>query len=151
MIEKFWSFLILFLAVSWAFESCQSKTIKEEIKVEQRASKLPTIDKDKLVEAFAFVESSNNPKAVNKKSGATGIIQLKPIMVRECNRLLGFNKYKLSDRTNKEKSIEMFHVIMQHKNPDYDIATSCHIWNYKGGFEYYKKVRNKYNELIKED
>lgn len=105
------------------------------------------IDKHKLVEAFIQVESEGNNRAVNKVSGATGCLQLMPIQVKEANRLLGRNKYKLSDRTNRAKSIEIFHLIMRQKNPEYDIHLACKIWNPRGKLSYHTKVVNKYNEL----
>lgn len=105
------------------------------------------IDKHKLVEAFIQVESEGNNRAVNKVSGATGCLQLIPIQVKEANRLLGRNKYKLSDRTDRAKSIEIFHLIMRHKNPGYDIHLACKIWNPRGKLSYHTKVVNKYNEL----
>lgn len=108
------------------------------------------IDKHKLVEAFIQVESEGNNRAVNKVSGATGCLQLIPIQVKEANRLIGYNKYKLSDRTNRRKSIEIFHVIMQHKNPEYDIHLACKIWNPRSKLSYHTAIEKKYNELIKQ-
>lgn len=106
------------------------------------------IDKHKLVEAFIQVESEGDNKAVNKVSGATGCLQLMPIQIKEANRLLGHNKYKLSDRTNRAKSIEIFHLIMRHKNPEYDIHLACKIWNPKGKLSYHTKVVAEYERLI---
>lgn len=103
---------------------------------------------EKLVQALAFVESSNRENAKNKSSGASGILQLMPIMVKEANRLVGYDKYTLSDRFSKEKSFEIFHVIMKHKNPNYDLAKACYIWNPNGDTEYTKRVEEVYNELI---
>lgn len=107
-----------------------------------------TIDKHKLVEAFIQVESEGKNNAVNKTSGATGCLQLMPIQVKEANRLLGRNKYKLSDRLNRQKSIEIFHLIMKHKNPDYDIHLACKIWNPKSKLSYHTKVVKEYEKLI---
>lgn len=106
------------------------------------------VDKHKLAEAFAYVESRNNPKAVNKHTKATGVLQIMPIMVEEANRLAGYKKYKLSDRTDKQKSFELFHLIMQHKNPEYDIALACYIWNPNGKVKYVRDIEKKYKELI---
>lgn len=106
------------------------------------------VDKHRLAEAFAYVESRNNPNAVNKHTKATGVLQIMPIMVEEANRLAGYNKYKLSDRTDKQKSFELFHLIMQHKNPEYDIALACYIWNPNGKVKYVRDIEKKYKELI---
>lgn len=107
------------------------------------------VNPDKLVRAFASIESSNNTNARNKSSGASGIIQIMPIMVKEANRLVGYEKYTLQDRFSKEKSFEIFHLIMKHKNPEYDIAKACFIWNPNGKTDYTKRVEEVYNELIK--
>lgn len=108
------------------------------------------IDKHKLVEAFIQVESEGNNRAVNKDSGATGCLQLTNTMILEANRLIGRNKYKLSDRTSRRKSIEIFHVIMQHKNPTYDIHLAAKIWNPRSKLSYHTAIEKKYNELIKQ-
>jgi len=75
------------------------------------------------------------------------VLQIRPIMVREVNRLLGENKYTLKDRWNKAKSIEMFNVIRSHLKgaSDEKIART---WN--GGYngknipqtlQYWNKVK----------
>ena len=89
-----------------------------------------------LIDAIIYVESRGNTKAHNIKEDAVGCLQIRPIMLREVNRLLGYNKYKLADRWSKAKSIEMFNVIKQHTtNPtDEKLARN---WN--GGWNGYKK------------
>ena len=77
-----------------------------------------TLNKDTIytwqefVSAVIMVESTNNPKAYNKRENAVGILQIRPIMVREVNRVLKMNnssdRYTLIDRWSKEKSIDMF-------------------------------------------
>ena len=111
--------------------------------------KVSAINKEALVQAFIYVESKGNRWAVNKKTQAVGVLQLKPVVIDECNRLIGRKKYRLADRTNIRKSKEMFHIIMKHKNPSYNIAKACKIWNYKGGIEYRRKVEKKYRELTR--
>lgn len=143
---------ILGLLVYWVGEG--KKTAKNELCKSDTVFIVDTIytrtiNPDKLVRAFAFVESSNNTNARNKSSGASGILQLMPIMVKEANRLVGYEKYTLSDRFNKEKSFEIFRLIMKHKNPNYDLAKACYIWNPNGDTEYTKRVEEVYNELIK--
>lgn len=127
----------------WAEVIPREKEVVEVVKVEKYK-----VDKHKLAEAFAYVESKNNPKAVNKNTKATGVLQIMPVMIEEANRLAGYKKYKLSDRTNKKKSFELFHFIMQHKNPEYDIALACYIWNPNGKIKYARDIEKKYKELI---
>ena len=44
------------------------------------------------------VESGNDTLAYNAKENAAGCLQIRPIMVREVNRLLGKDSFKLKDR-----------------------------------------------------
>ena len=73
-----------------------------------------SIPKDNLIKAIMYVESRGNTKAHNISEDAVGCLQIRPIMLKEVNRLLGYNKYKLKDRWSKLKSIEMFNVIKEH-------------------------------------
>ncbi len=90
----------------------------------------------KLVDAIMYVESRGDSMAYNKREDAVGVLQIRPIMLREVNRLLGYDKYTLKDRWSKAKSIEMFEVIRGHTtNPtDEKLARN---WN--GGWNGYKK------------
>lgn len=93
-----------------------------------------------LIDAIIHVESRGNVRAYNSKEDAVGCLQIRPIMVREVNRLLAKNDilkvYTLADRWSKEKSIEMFNVIRDHtKNPTDEILAR----NWNGGWNGYKK------------
>lgn len=114
--------------------------------------------RDTLVDfgyAFAQVESSDNPKAYNKSSGATGWLQMKPIMVDEANRCRNIIEgtkdekyYGYDDRWDKEKSLEMFIVVMTIRNPEKSLSKACTIWNYKDGKPYEDKVRKNYAKVL---
>lgn len=91
---------------------------------------------DKLIDAIIYVESRGNTLAHNISEDAVGCLQIRPIMLREVNRLLGFQKYKLNDRWNKTKSIEMFNVI---KNHTIDPSNEKLARNWNGGWNGYKK------------
>ena len=86
---------------------------------------------DTLLNAVMAVESNFDTMAYNAKENAAGCLQIRPIMVREVNRLLGEDKYTLKDRWSKAKSIEMFNVIRSHLKgaTDEQIART---WN--GGY-----------------
>lgn len=102
----------------------------------------------KLVDAIIYVESRGDSMAHNKGEDAVGVLQIRPIMLREVNRLLGYDKYTLKDRWSKAKSIEMFNVIKEHTiNPtDEKLARN---WN--GGWNGYKKQSTlKYWNKVKE-
>lgn len=102
----------------------------------------------KLIAAIIYVESRGDSMAHNKREDAVGVLQIRPIMLREVNRLLGYDKYNLEDRWSKAKSIEMFEVIREHTtNPtDEKLARN---WN--GGWNGYKKPSTlKYWNKVKE-
>jgi len=101
--------------------------------------------KDNLVEAIIWVESRGDTLAYNKSEEALGCLQIRPIMLREVNRILGYNKFKLSDRTSRSKSIEMFNVIRGHLNNPTD-EKIARTWN--GGYNYGESTL-KYWEKVK--
>jgi len=114
------------------------------------------IIEDPLIDAIIEVESGGDTLAYNSKEDAVGCLQIRPIMVREVNRLLGEDKYTLKDRWNKAKSIEMFNVIRSHLKgaTDEQIART---WN--GGYNgknnpktlvYWNKVKKYTQNNIKQ-
>lgn len=109
---------------------------------------LPETDKKSLINAFIEVESNGVDSAINKKSGAVGCLQIMPILIDEANRLSGYEKYTLNDRFNRVKSKEIFYLIMDNKNPKYDLHLACKIWNPRSKLSYHKAIEDKYNELI---
>ena len=92
-----------------------------------------------------LVESEGNPNAFAKGENAAGILQIRPIMVNEVNRLLHKTKseefYTLDDRWDEVKSIEMFYVIYNyyHKESTYEKIARC--WN--GGPKGLQKKQTK--------
>ena len=95
----------------------------------------PTIQ-DSLIDAIIHVESRGDSMAYNAGEDAVGVLQIRPIMMREVNRLLKKNKYTLDDRWSKSKSIEMFNVIKDHTtNPTNERLAR----NWNGGWNGYKK------------
>ena len=111
-----------------------------------------------VINAIAQVESGGNPKAVSKLGTYVGLLQIAPICVRECNRIVGKNKFTYNDRHSKEKSIEMFIVFQEYHNPEGNMEKAIRLWNSgdkncmknKSKTEaYYRRVMSKYdfNEL----
>ena len=82
---------------------------------------------DTLLNAVMAVESNFDTMAYNSKENAAGVLQIRPIMVREVNRLLGEDKYTLKDRWSKAKSIEMFNVIRSHLKGASDAVSYTHL------------------------
>ena len=111
-----------------------------------------------VINAIAQVESGGNPKAVSKSGTYVGLLQIAPICVRECNRIVEKNKFTYNDRYSKEKSIEMFIVFQEYHNPEGNMEKAIRLWNSgdkncmknKSKTEaYYRRVMSKYdfNEL----
>jgi len=107
-----------------------------------------------IIAAIIHQESNGDPKAFNKKEQAVGILQIRPIMVEEVNRLIKNNKYSLSDRWNEDKSLAMFIDYNNIVNPNWDPEQAARKWN--GGIngmskpttlEYWLKLEKNINEL----
>ncbi len=90
-----------------------------------------------LVDAVMYVESRNNPNAWNKREDACGVLQIRPIMIKDVNRILKRNQYTLNDRWNKTKSIEIFYIIQEYYSPNGTPERIARVWN--GGPNGYKK------------
>ena len=83
--------------------------------------------KELIVNAIILHESTNDSLAVNKD--AVGLLQIRPIMVREVNNILKHKKYKLSDRFDSIKSIEMFYIYTNHHTPSWELELVTRRWN----------------------
>jgi hypothetical protein len=111
---------------------------------------------ERVMNAIIQVESSGNPKAHNPNGDCAGILQITPILVKECNSLLAKKKskkrYTLGDRYNAEKSKEMFILLQEHFNPEMNVEKVIKQWNcgfYTAQWKsksvgYYKKVMKHY-------
>jgi hypothetical protein len=89
----------------------------------------PTPNRDFIIESVIITESSGDSTAVNVVEDAVGLLQIRPIMVAEANRLAGYDKYSLQDRYNVSKSIEMWNDVQAYWNPAYDLVKACKMWN----------------------
>lgn len=127
----------------WAKTIPKEKGIIEVVKVEEQK-----VDWDKLIEAIIWRESRGNDNAINNKTNAAGCMQITPIYLKQCNNIVGHNKYKLSDRYNRRKSIEMFNIYQSHFNPDKDLHLAIKLHNPRASYSYHRDIENKYNELI---
>ena len=100
-------------------------------------------NREELIEAMAFVESGGNPATIgdiNLGTPSVGLLQIRPIMVREVNRILrkqGLDKrFKNSD---SNKSIHMFMIWKDYHHKNDSDETIARNWN--GGPKGYKKDR----------
>ena len=96
--------------------------------------------------AFAMVESKGNQQAYNARENAVGLLQIRPIMVREANRIAGEDIYTLDDRWDAEVSIDIFRTIMERHNPANDIDRAIDIWNPRCGDRYRNAVKAEYEK-----
>lgn len=138
------STLILTFLIS-SFEQSE-----EVVRVELKPIKVqpkPIIDHSDLIQALIQVESNgieNIKGDLHLKGGPSiGVLQIRPVMVREVNRILKILKikkrFKLKDRYDREKSIEMFVIWRDFHHPDGDFETIARNWN--GGPKGYLKPR----------
>ena len=114
---------------------------------------------EKLIKAIIQVESQGNPNAKSKDGSCVGILQIKKILVDECNRIQKLKKNKerfaYSDRYNIEKSKKMFDIIQKYYNKTHNIEIAIRLWNggcnwrkrIKATQPYYEKVMREFNKL----
>ena len=69
---------------------------------------------DALWLAVCIIESGGNPRAYNAREKAAGIAQIRPICLRDCNRIAGYRRWTLADRYDPIKSREMFNIYVHH-------------------------------------
>lgn len=99
----------------------------------------------KLAHAFAVVESNNNPKAINHRENAVGLLLIRPIMIRQANQIVGEELYELSDREDSLVSLGIFHLVMSELNPTLDVDKAIDIWNPNASKEYRNLIKAIYN------
>ena len=116
---------------------------------------------DYLLEALIQVESQGNENAVGDKHlsrPSIGVLQIRPIMVREVTRILKKHKvekkYTLEDRYSREKSIEMFYIwqAFHHADDSDEVIARCWNggskgWKRKSTLYYWSKVQIEINNL----
>lgn len=132
--------------------------IIEPIEIKELVIETPPIEP--LIEALIMVESMGNDSAigdVHMGEPSVGVLQIRPIMVREVNRILKLKrsdyKFKRKDRFSREKSIEMFMIWYEFHHKDSDYEKISRSWN--GGprghrnsrtLHYWKKVQQELNQ-----
>jgi len=98
---------------------------------------------DPILMAFEKIESSNREKIVNS-IGATGILQIMPIMIDEvnriCRKLKNPMRFTIADRLDSTKSVQIWYIVQNYYNAGYDLKRACKVWNSKAGTDYYNKI-----------
>ena len=115
--------------------------IQTDIQVTKPKPILKTNKVKTLVDALILIESSGNPKAFNKKENACGCLQIRPIMLREVNRILrkqnDDKRFTKEDRWSCGLSQEMFYIWRNYHHKDSSNEVIARNWN--GGPRGYKK------------
>ena len=106
-----------------------------------------------LLDAMIYVESRDNDSAYCAGEDAAGCLQIRPCMVSDVNRILRKQnktiQYTLTDRWDRHKSKEMFHVYCNYYNLT-TLEAMARSWN--GGprgaaksttVGYWKKIQNQ--------
>ena len=108
-----------------------------------------TMDWNPVMDAIIQVESEGNARAV--KGNSCGAMQITPVLVKDCNRILrmrGSNKrYTLADRFSISKSRAMFLLIQSFYNPQNHVEQAIRAWN--GGQNYTVASTQRYLEKVK--
>lgn len=116
------------------------------------AQEKETYNWEPVMNAIMLVESEGKQYAYNKNGNCAGILQITPIIVRQCNIWLKSekknNRYTYADRYNIEKSKEMFVMVQEHYNPSNNVEKAIRIWN---GGPHYKasKTTKYYNKVLR--
>ena len=98
--------------------------------------------------AFCSVESSNNPKAYNKRGKAHGIVQIRKGAIQDINNKFG-TSYKIQDAYSIKKSWEIFQLYIKLYSKSISIKRTVQIWRY-GPFSKKKFLhRGYYTNVIK--
>ena len=157
-------------------EICPPQSLVDTAKVVRKWSVKPTKIDTKLYEkctivhyayadfvsAVIYIESRGYSSAYNIKEEAVGVLQIRPIMLREVNRVLRKNKmtlrFELSDRWNRQKSIDMFDIMAEQVNPEgmsqmQFFETVARRWNggrrgdkKKATIKYWERIKNQIKE-----
>lgn len=118
--------IILFLGL---FSACYAPSVKSLALIKPDPIRKHYTESDKL-QAIIQTETGPDGKRLYNRNEpqAVGILQEWPILVYDCNRILGYNKYKLSDRMVPKKAIEMFYVYQNYYNPTLDFEAMARLW-----------------------
>ena len=112
------------------------------------STKTSDIDWNPVMDAIIQVESEGNPNAVSGNS--VGVMQITPILVKDCNDILKRQKskkrYTMDDRYSVAKSKEMFLIIQKYYNPENNIEKAIRLWN--GGVKYTTRATNRYYKKV---
>lgn len=156
-------FIVLLFCSMCIFAQNQNDTVKNNR--DSLITVTNEIQQEMLLQAIINIESNGNPNAISKDGSCVGILQIKKVVVNDCNEYLKSKgkkkRYSYKDRLDSIKSKEMFYLI-EERYRNYKryrssslLEHSIRLWN--GGCNYskhktqtyFKKVINEYNKLKK--
>ena len=115
------------------------------------------VNRSLIIKSIISVElNGNSNDLINEKENAVGVLQIRLIMIKEVNLILRKHKYKLIDRFDSTKSVEIFEIYQDTFNPKWNVERAARLWN--GGrngmikhstYKYYKRVLKVYLKLHK--
>ena len=124
-------------------------SLKREVAIkpdECKNCKENKIEWDDFIRALIWVESKDDCNAIGNLDDV-GVLQIRKVIVDDCNRILGYDKYSYEDRKDSLLSVEMFNVIQEYYNPNKDMHFALKLWNSKAPISYHKKVFKKIEEF----
>ena len=115
-----------------------------------KGKKASQFDWTPVINAIIEVESEGDANAIDKGGKSCGCMQITPILVKECNRILELRKsskrYSMKDRFNVGKSKEMFLLFQSFYNPKNDVELAIRSWN--GGMNFTKRGTQRYYQKV---
>lgn len=145
---------LIFLTVTGTNENINKHNLelkKEVTKLKKQLALSKIINQNDLVEpailkAIIHIESSNNPKAYNRHTGAIGLMQLTPIVYNDICSLTkreAFNPIK-----NVACGSLYFSHLLNRFNGNIEKSLSYYNNGYRGNRRYVMKVKNKIAEGV---
>lgn len=151
ILSKILLFLICIFSLPVTSRQSIENTWFKELRIEPIESKKVTRVPQEVVIGMIQVESNGNDNAYNKSEEAVGCLQIRPIMVREVNRILKKQgeeyRFKMKDRWDRDKSLQMFWVWKDYHHPNSTDEVIARNWN-GGPNGYKKKCTEKYWEKV---
>ncbi len=149
-------FMFLLFSITFINDTYESVYLIQESEYLKTPKPKPIVlpKNDKIIQALIYVESNGNDSAHNKSENAVGCLQIRPIMIREVNRILKKTnkneRFKMKDRWDREKSLVIFNIWREYHHPNSTNEVIARNWN--GGpkgfkkestLNYWKKVKGR--------
>lgn len=153
--------LLLLVFLVFVYLKCIAPTIGACIYIEKTKPLYPYNITDPQLRVVVFYESRFDQYAVNPVSKARGILQILPPMIKEvnsiCKRQRLKERFTWDDAFDPVKSIRIWYIVQNYRNPKYDLAETCKIWfgtgkQYDGMTwrEYYRDVNLLLSQIDKD-